>query len=85
MSKDMHWTERQTRGNPYNVIPHRLMLSEKGQILNGVKYDRDYVIQYFKRSISNIYPCENSLLHDLFTESIELLAIEKGYSSQLSN
>jgi hypothetical protein len=80
----MHWTERQTRGNPYNVMPHRLMLSEKGQILNGVKYDRDYVLQYFKRSISHIYPCENSLLRSLISEAVELLAIENGYSSELS-
>jgi hypothetical protein len=72
----IYWREKKSVGNPYVVPPHRKMFTENGYVSKGVRYDRDYVVQYFKRSLKQVYPCKLSAIIAVIKEAMANLAEE---------
>jgi hypothetical protein len=79
----INWFDRKGRGNPYNVLPRLEMLEEEGYISNGIRYDRSYVVDFFKRAIANLHPSSLGVLMEIMEEAMSEVAIDEAYASMI--
>ncbi len=79
------WHQKKGKGNPYNILPNFRMFKQDGHVIGNTLYDRDYVIHYFKRALSGLYPIDLAVLMEIMEEVLKELEMDENYAAMIQS